>query len=71
MANYKSRCWWRSFKESEGEEGKREKRKERYAASEEKNDVLLFVDVDNCVKVIKEHIIVFFMLCLRRSAGIG
>ena len=30
-----------------------------------------FVDVDNCFKVIKEHIIVFFMLCLRRSAGIG
>jgi len=33
--------------------------------------VLLFVDVDNCVKVRKEHIIVFFMLCLRRIAGIG
>jgi len=22
-------CWWMSFKENEGEEGKREKRKER------------------------------------------
>ena len=34
-------------------------------------DVLIFVDVDYCIKVIKEHIIVYFVLYLFRIAGIG
>ena len=36
-----------------------------------KDDVLLFVDIDNCIEVIKEHIIIFFVLYLRRIAGFG
>eukprot|EP00984_Skeletonema_dohrnii_P018782 scaffold8854_cov97-Skeletonema_dohrnii-CCMP3373.AAC.7 len=37
---YHGWCWRMSFKENEGEEGKGEKRKERYAASEEKNELV-------------------------------
>ena len=49
--------------------GKREE-KRKVGIKRRKGCWLLFVDVDNCIKVIKEHVIAYFVLYLRRIACI-